>query len=164
MELSARNGTLKPQQDAHAGPLLTGAQSQAKSQICEISTPQSDASPKLCLICLKCGTHSEVLPARVAVQALSDVIAQAFSEIVHELGSLQRGQREQFKQHPAPGDRWVQGRPLTGVMQLLSNLSFTSSGGRKPPAATPTESPGKSRWTIANISAQKKNPRQLPLE
>lgn len=42
-------------------------------------------------------THCQVLPARVAVQAVSDVIAEAFSKIVHKLSSLQRVGRKGIK-------------------------------------------------------------------
>lgn len=57
----------------------------------------SQPSPNISSISLKCETHCQVLPARVAVQAVSDVIAEAFSKIVHKLSSLQRVGRKGIK-------------------------------------------------------------------
>lgn len=68
------------------------------------SSAGSQPSPNTSSISLKGErqTYCQVLPARVAVQAVGDVIAEAFSEIVHELGSLKRVGREEIKPSFSP--------------------------------------------------------------
>lgn len=126
------------------------------SNSCSSAGSQPSPKPSLPVRCGG-GTHSQVLPARVTVQAVSDVIAQAFSKVVHELSSLQGVEGKELTQHSAPGMAGCRARPLTGVIQLLSNLSFTSSGGRNPPGATETGS----RVTSTNISTGR-NPDSSP--
>lgn len=42
-------------------------------------------------------------------------------------------ERNKLTYHLGVSNSWQSMRLLTGVIQLLSNLSFISSGGRKPP-------------------------------